>query len=70
LKKLASLKGQSYRLSKPEEESRGIDWFVGDIPVSVKPATYKTKSMLSEQIEVTMISYEKVKDGIKVYYDF
>lgn len=69
LKKIASLKDQSYRLSEPTEESRGIDGFIGSTPVSIKPTTYKTKSMLTEQIEVTMIYYEKVKDGIKVYYD-
>lgn len=69
LKKIASLKGQSYRLSEPTEESRGIDGFIGGTPVSIKPTTYKTKNMLTEQIEVTMIYYEKVKDGIKVYFD-
>ena len=61
---------QSYRLSESTEESRGIDGFIGTTPVSIKPTTYKTKSMLTEQIEVTIIYYEKVKDGIKVYYDF
>ena len=70
LKKIASLKDQSYRLSEPTEESRAIDGFTGSTPVSIKPTTYKTKSMLTERIEVTMIYYEKVKDGIKVYYDF
>lgn len=64
------MKGQPYRLSTPQEESQGIDGFIGETPVSIKPITYKTKNMLAEQIGATMIYYEKVKDGIKVYYDF
>jgi MjaI-like restriction endonuclease len=70
LKKIAGLKGHSYRLAKPEEESAGIDGFIGDKPVSIKPSTYKTKTMLGEQIQVEIIYYDKVRDGIKVDYDF
>lgn len=70
LKKIGILKGQPCRVSTPQEESQGIDGFIGETPVSIKPITYKTKSMLAEQIEAEMIYYEKVKDGIKVYYDF
>lgn len=70
LKKISSLKGQPYRLSTPQEESQGIDGFIGETPVSIKPITYKTKSMLAEQIGAEMIYYEKVKDGVKFEYDF
>lgn len=70
LKKIGILKGQPYRLSTPQEESQGIDGFIGETPVSIKPITYKTKNMLEEQIDAEMIYYEKVKDGIKVYSDF
>jgi hypothetical protein len=70
LKRIAKVKRQSYHLSNPEEESRGVDGFIGDTPVSIKPITYKLKNMLREQIEVEIIYYEKVKDGIKVSYDF
>ncbi len=69
LKKIGDLKGQPYRLSTPQEESQGIDGFIGETPVSIKPITYKTKNMLAEQIEAEMIYYEKVKDGIKVHCD-
>ena len=63
-------KGLPYRSSTPEEESEGIDGYIGEMPVSIKPITYKTKNMLPENIDVKMIYYEKVKDGIKVEYDF
>lgn len=37
LKKIARKKGKSYRLSDPAEESKGIDGYVGDTPISIKP---------------------------------
>lgn len=69
LKKIAELKGVGYRLAQPEEESKGIDGFIGDIAVSIKPETYKNMSMLNEKIDAHMIYYTKYKDGIAVEYD-
>lgn len=66
LKRIAKLKKTTYRLSTPEEESKGIDGFIGTLPVSIKPTTYKTKNMLSEKIDVRIVFYEKKKDGIVV----
>ena len=66
LKKVASITGETYRLAKPEEEAKGIDGFIGDIPVSIKPSTYNYKRALPEKIEVKIIFYEKVKDGIVI----
>jgi len=66
LKRVAKIIKKDYRLSNPQEESKGIDGFIGDIPVSIKPITYKTKNMLREQIEVKFIFYDKKKDGINV----
>lgn len=70
LKKVASLKKTSYSLAKPEEESQGIDGYIGYIPVSIKPTTYKTKTNLAEDITVEMIFYEKKKDGIVITFNF
>lgn len=64
LKRVAKIKGTNYRLSNPQEESRGIDGFIGNIPISIKPITYKTKDMLREAIDVKFIFYDKKKDGI------
>jgi len=66
LKKIASIMGKTYRLAKPEEEAKGIDGFIGDIPVSIKPSTYNYKKALPEKIEVKIIFYKKVKDGIVI----
>ena len=66
LKRVSKMKKTSYRLSNPKEESKGIDGFIGNIPVSIKPITYKTKNMLNEEIEVKFIFYDKKKDGINV----
>jgi len=70
LKAIAEKRWVKYRRSTPEEESRFIDGYIGDIPVSIKPITYKTKSMLHENIDVKLIYYEKLKDGIRVEYNF
>jgi len=53
-----------------KDDGRPLDGFIGETPVSIKPTTYKTKSMLREKIDVEIVYYEKVKDGIKVNYDF
>jgi len=68
LKKGAEIKGVSWRLANPAEESQGIDGFIGDIPTSIKPDTYKIKKSLSEEISVKVIYYKKVKNGIEVDY--
>jgi len=66
LKKAAELKGVTCRLSEQTDESKGIDGYVGDIPVSIKPVTYKIKSALRENIDVKIIYYQKIKNGILV----
>lgn len=66
LKKAAEIKGVDYRLSDNAEESKGIDGYIGDIPVSIKPDTYKIKKGLSEQIGAKLIYYKKLKTGIEV----
>lgn len=66
IKKLSELEGKSYRLAEPVEESKGIDGYIGDEPVSIKPETYKTKNMLPEVIKTRIIYYSKAKDGILV----
>ena len=69
LKKGAEIKGLDYCLSDFTEESKGIDGYIGGVPVSIKHETYKMKSALQENIEVKTIYYEKVKNGIQVDYE-
>jgi len=58
LSKVSSELNTVYSLASPEEESMGIDGFIGTIPVSIKPITYESKKALSEQIEGKIIFYE------------
>jgi len=66
LASLAKRKETSFRLATPEEESKGIDGYVGDTPYSIKPYTYKTMGRLSETINVKMIYYTKTKTGLEI----
>lgn len=68
LKKGAELKKLSYRLAESDEEAKGIDGYIGKIPVSIKPETYKVKSSLPEKIDIKIIYYKKIKDGLEVDY--
>lgn len=68
LKRGAEIIGADYNLSDFEEESRGIDGYIGKIPVSIKPDTYKVKAALREEIAVKTIYYKKIKNGIEVDY--
>ena len=54
---IAEANHSSWRLATPEEESQGIDGYVGGHAYSIKPTTYKTMSRLPETIRVTMIYY-------------
>ena len=69
LKKIAEMKHTTYRISRFDEESKGIDGYIGDTAVSVKPMSYKTKGMLKEQIDAKMIFYDKKKNYIEVQID-
>ncbi|MFI3323219.1 MAG: MjaI family restriction endonuclease [Rikenellaceae bacterium] len=70
IKKIAQDKELEYRLANSEEESKGIDGYIGDIAVSVKSKTYDTKNALPEVIDAKMIYYTEQKQGFKVEYDF
>lgn len=68
LKKAAEIKGVDFRLSERSDESKGIDGYIGDFPISIKPETYKTQEYLTENINVKIIFYKKTDDGIEVDY--
>lgn len=68
LKKGAEIKETSFRLSEPDEEKKGIDGYIGNIPVSIKPQTYKAKPSLPERIPIRILFYQKIDDGIEVDY--
>jgi hypothetical protein len=69
LKRVAASLGKEYRLATPEEESEGIDGFIGGEPVSIKPSTYRVeKGRLVETIRAKIIYYEKTEDGIEFQF--
>lgn len=64
---LGDIEKKPSRLSTPQEESKGIDGYVGEKPYSIKPTTYKNESKhLMEIIEAYMVYYEKKKDGLNL----
>jgi hypothetical protein len=69
LKKLAEIRGYPYRLAQPYEEAKGIDGFVGDKAISIKPHTYKSMQSLAENITADIIYYEKGKNHIVIEFD-
>lgn len=66
LKRIAKIMNASWRFATPDEESRGIDGWIGETPISIKPITYKTKKSLREEISVPIVYYEKAKSGLEV----
>ena len=66
---IANELNKEWRLANVEEEAKGIDGFIGNKPLQIKSSTYKTKSNLSEVIDVPIVYYEKKKDGINIEYN-
>lgn len=66
LKKVSQILSEDYKLATPSDEARGIDGYIGETPVSIKPDTYKVKRALNETIDVKFIYYKKNKDGISI----
>lgn len=66
LKKGAEIKKTDYRFANLNEESKGIDEYIGKTPVSIKPYSYQSKSALPESIHCKIIYYQKIKNGIEV----
>lgn len=69
LRYVAELYNQEWRLANKEEESKGIDGYIGETPVQIKADTYKQKGLMNEIIEAPVIFYEKKKDGFSIEFD-
>jgi len=66
LSRVAKMRRTTFRIARPDEESKGIDGYIGQEKVSIKPETYKSKLGLPESIRIPIIYYEKLKDGVRV----
>ena len=71
LQGLADKFNTDYRMAKPKEESKNIDGYLGDQPVSIKPEEDAAKDgqLASIDIEVPLIFYKTTDTFIYVYYD-
>jgi len=70
LKELANRYDKDYSLADEKEESKGIDGYVGDIPISIKSDTYLSKSQtLSEKIDIEIVYYKTTNQYLYIYLD-
>jgi hypothetical protein len=71
LKKLSEEYDLAYELGTAEDESKGIDGYLGGQPVSVKPITYKQKARLQENIDAPIVYYEdySTTNALKLHLD-
>jgi hypothetical protein len=71
LNKLSQEYDLPYEVGTAEDESKGIDGYLGKQPVSIKPITYKQKSRLQEEIQAPIVYYEdySTTEALKLYLD-
>lgn len=71
LQGLADKFDTDYRMAEPEEESKNIDGYLGDQPVSIKPEEDAAKDgqLASIDIDVPLIFYKSTDTFIHIYYD-
>ena len=69
LKEIAAKLGAEYELADPQAEARGIDGYVNQTPLSIKPVTYKTKPQLQEQLPACIVYYEKVGNDLHIEFN-
>ena len=69
LKKVSQNLNIPYTLAEPEDESKGIDGYIGEEPASIKPITYKVKMGLNEIITASIIYYDKRKSDIEIEFE-
>ncbi|MBB6646091.1 MjaI family restriction endonuclease [Halobellus ruber] len=71
LNKLSQEYDLPYEVGTAEDESKGIDGYLGKQPVSIKPTTYKQKSRLQEEIQAPIVYYEdySTTETLKLHLD-
>jgi hypothetical protein len=65
LERVAKHVGQECRVATVDEEARGIDGFVGPVPVSVKPATYEQQPGLTRAGRRDYHLIQEDQDGVE-----
>lgn len=61
---------RAYSVAPAEDEAKGIDGYLGETPVSIKPESYKQKtSVQHEEIGAATVFYKKTRKYIHIEYD-
>ncbi len=69
VERIAAEMGTDWTAATPEDESRGVDGYVGGKPVSIKPDSYDVPASLPEHIEVAVVTYKKVGSVIEFEFE-
>ncbi len=71
IKTIASELNVESRLSTPEEEGRGIDGYINDIPVQIKSITYRNE-VRNEQFaeEIVIVYYSKDERSADISFEY
>ena len=70
LEHLSEQFGRSYAVASAEDEAKGVDGYLGETPVSIKPESYKQKtSVQHEEIGAAIIFYKKTRKYVHIEYD-
>lgn len=69
LEHMAKKNNTTYRLSTPEEESKGIDGYIDEKPIQIKPETYLKEAQLQEEFSCDIIYYKKTKKYLNIYFE-
>lgn len=65
---VARQRNQDYRLAEAGEESKGIDGYIGESPVSIKPETFKSRHR-QEDIDCEIIYYRKTETAVVIEFE-
>jgi hypothetical protein len=68
LKEISKRMDCVYRLAEAEDEARGIDGYIGQTAISIKPMSYKSKAQLPERLPVCIVYYEKVDNDLRIEF--
>lgn len=70
LQKLASIQDKEWKKATSKEESKNIDGYIGNQPISIKSVSYLSKDPTTrENIDIPIIFYEKTNSKLKIYYN-
>jgi|LSQX01.2.fsa_nt_gb hypothetical protein len=69
IQKVAEQLQKPWRCSTSNDEARGIDGFIGETPVSVKPSTITLTPNIKDKLPDCIIIYTKTSAGLRVTFD-